>query len=228
MPGFLYTRFLKRCCTIDAWQDSKYCSCYEYGKVTQGSQQNARLHIFDRVLNMLLVWNGRVREGCEFCVTCILEIHGFLNILQVLNTKILNALGILIWFPQGILTRFLIYFGFWICQSSEFVLETILNSNIQGKLWKIRCWKCIYDLKPELFFQLWTIFILCEFLERVWEIMRHPWYCLAHHPSISSNITSATHSISTQPTPPTLATSTTLPTLAHLKWPLSNNYEQRF
>ena len=66
------------------------------------------------------------------------------------------------------------------------------------------CSKCIFDLKPEFFFQLWTIFISCEFLERLWEIMRHPWYCLAHHPGISSIITSVTHFI-TPSTPPTVA-----------------------
>ena len=34
--------------------------------------------------------------------------------------------------------------------------------------------------------------------------MRHPRYCLAHHPGISFNITSASH-FSMPPTPPTLA-----------------------
>ena len=34
--------------------------------------------------------------------------------------------------------------------------------------------------------------------------MLHPRYCLAHHPGISSNITSVSH-FSTSPTPPTLA-----------------------
>ena len=34
--------------------------------------------------------------------------------------------------------------------------------------------------------------------------MRYPWYSLAHHPGISSNITKATH-VSTLPTPLTLA-----------------------
>ena len=34
--------------------------------------------------------------------------------------------------------------------------------------------------------------------------MRHPRYCLTHHPGISSYITNATH-ISTPPTPPKLA-----------------------
>ena len=30
-----YTRFLKKCCTIDAWQYSEYSSGSEYGRVTQ-------------------------------------------------------------------------------------------------------------------------------------------------------------------------------------------------
>ena len=39
-------------------------------------------------------------------------------------------------------------------------------------------------------------------MERAWEIIRHPWHCLAQHCGISSNITNATH-FSTPPTPPT-------------------------
>ena len=42
IPGFcicqVYSRFLKKCCTIDAWQDSEYFSGSEYG-----SEQNAPL-----------------------------------------------------------------------------------------------------------------------------------------------------------------------------------------
>ena len=44
------------------------------------------------------------------------------------------------------------------------------------------------------FFQFWAIFIPCEFLEKIWEIMRHSRYFLAHHPGIFSNITNAAHS----------------------------------
>ena len=64
--------------------------------------------------------------------------------------------------------------------------------------------RIVDDLKVEFFFFLWTIFISCKFLERVWEIMPLPRYCLAHHSGISSNITNATH-LSMPPTPPTLA-----------------------
>ena len=58
------------------------------------------------------------------------------------------------------------------------------------------------------YIHLYIIFISCEFLEGVWEIMRHPRYCLAHHPCIPFNFTSAIN-FSTPPTPPTP------PTLAH-------------
>ena len=56
----------------------------KYVRVTQGSEQNASLQIFDRTPNMPLVlkWQG---YG-EFCVNCILEIHSsILNMLQALN-----------------------------------------------------------------------------------------------------------------------------------------------
>ena len=66
------------------------------------------------------------------------------------------------------------------------------------------CSEFIYDLKPKFFFQLSTIFISCEILEKVWEIMHHPWHCLAYHPGISSNITNAFH-FNMPPIPPTLA-----------------------
>ena len=71
----------------EPWQDSEYSSGSEYGRVTQGSQQNLPLSIFDKVLNRVLplVWNGRVTESCEFCVNCVLKIQGILNMLQVLN-----------------------------------------------------------------------------------------------------------------------------------------------
>ena len=62
----------------------------------------------------------------------------------------------------------------------------------------------VYRLKPVFFFQLWAIFISCEFLARVWEMMLHPWYFLAHHPGISPNITNTTH-FSTLPLSHTLA-----------------------
>ena len=44
-----YTRFLKNCCIIDDWQNSKYSSASEHAtvlniaKVTQGFEQNAPL-----------------------------------------------------------------------------------------------------------------------------------------------------------------------------------------
>ena len=123
------------------------------------------------------------------------------------SVKILNVSGILIcWIFTGYIDRVLNISRvlnmpeFWICSGNNFKIT--LNSNIQGKLWKIRYVRSVW-LKPEFFFQLWTIFFSCEFLERVWEIMRHPRYYLTHHPGISSNITSASH-FSTPSTPPTL------------------------
>ena len=63
--------------------DSKYSSGFEYDRFTQGSEQNALLQIFDKVVNIPLVpkWQGYR----EFCVNCILEIHGILDMLQALN-----------------------------------------------------------------------------------------------------------------------------------------------
>ena len=92
---------------------------------------------------------------------------------------------------------------FWICSGNNFKItfNSNFNSNFQGKLLKIRYVQSVYDLKPEFFSQLWTTFISCEFLEIIWEIMRHRRYCLARHPGVSSNITNATHFS----TPPTLA-----------------------
>ena len=53
-------------------------------------------------------------------------------------------------FYRVLLTGFLIYLGFCICQSSEFVLET---TNVQeGETLKIRYAGSAYDLKPEFFF----------------------------------------------------------------------------
>ena len=60
------------------------CHGFKYPRVTQSSEQNAPLQIFDRVLNMpqVLKWQGYRK----FCVNCILEIHFFFWIcLKVLN-----------------------------------------------------------------------------------------------------------------------------------------------
>ena len=43
-----------------------------------------------------------------------------------------------------------------------------------------------------------------QVLQRVWNIMRHPRYCVAHHPGISFNTINATH-FSAPPMSPTLA-----------------------
>ena len=113
---------------------------------------------------------------------CILEIYGILDMAQGLSIT-------RFWmyqeswhgrFSQGIVTsRVLNMPEFWIYSQNNF--KIFLNLNILGKLWKIRYVRSVYDLKPELFFLLWTIFISCQFSERVWEIMGHPRYCLANH-----------------------------------------------
>ena len=54
-----------------------------YVRVTQGAEQNAPLQISDRVLNMSLVFKWQSYR--RFCVSYIPEIHGILNIPQVLN-----------------------------------------------------------------------------------------------------------------------------------------------
>ena len=54
-----------------------------YVTVIQGSKKNALSQIFDRVLNMPLVLKQQGYR--KFCVICILEIHGILNMPQVLN-----------------------------------------------------------------------------------------------------------------------------------------------
>ena len=91
---------------------------------------------------------------------------------------------------------------FWICSRNN--SKRTLNLIIQGKLWKKDIFEVYIWLKPEFFFQLWTIFFSCEFLERVWEMICHQWYCLAHQPGISFNITNSSH-FSTPPAPSTLA-----------------------
>ena len=52
---------MKKCCTIDAWRDSKYSSASEYGMVRQGAEQNAPLSIAHMVLNMPLMLSEMVR-----------------------------------------------------------------------------------------------------------------------------------------------------------------------
>ena len=96
----------------------------------------------------------------------------------------------------------------WVLNIREFWIYSGNNHKIlifRGNSKKRRYVWSVYDLKAEFFFQLWTIFISCEFLEKVWETMRHPRYCLAHHLGISSNITNDTH----------FSTPSTLSTLAH-------------
>ena len=91
------------------------CHCFKYTWFTQSSEQNVPLKIFDRVLNMTLVLKWQSYR--KFSVKCILEIHVILIMSEVLNiprlcmyqeSQYARA-------SQGILKRFLIYLGFWVC-----------------------------------------------------------------------------------------------------------------
>ena len=81
MPGFL-----RKCYTTDTWQDSEDPLGSEYGSVLN----MPGLHKVLKRRSIIDTWqgsdcassflNGRVTESCEFCVNCIWEIHGILNI----------------------------------------------------------------------------------------------------------------------------------------------------
>ena len=68
----VYTRFLKECCTIDAWQDSEYSSGseYGYGRVLNMSGLYKVLikTLYYKCLLGFQFLNVRVTETCEFCV----------------------------------------------------------------------------------------------------------------------------------------------------------------
>ena len=102
------------------WQGSKY------DRVTQGFEQNAPLSIFDRILNMSLVLKWQ--DYRKLWVLCKLYSRDSWYSEYATGSQIdqdfecirnLNVLDF-----HRILTAFLIYLGFWIYQSSEFVLET--------------------------------------------------------------------------------------------------------
>ena len=66
----VYTRFLKKCCTIYAWQDSKYSSSSEYGRYLNMPRLHKVLKkmLHYKYLIVLQFSNVRVTETCEFCV----------------------------------------------------------------------------------------------------------------------------------------------------------------
>ena len=68
----------------------------------------------------------------KFCVNCILEIHGILNMSQVLKIPRFPCIRNLNIFT-GYIERVVIYLGFCICQSFESVLETTLKNNFKFK-----------------------------------------------------------------------------------------------
>ena len=103
---------------------------------------------------MLLVWNGRVAESCEFCINYVLQTHGTFNMLQFLSIyHDLNVSGILVcWIFTGYIGKVLYTYrvlnmsDFWICSGNNFKIT--LNSNIKGKFWKIRYVPSVYITQP--------------------------------------------------------------------------------
>ena len=64
---------------IDSWQGSEYSSSSEYGNVLN----LPGLHKVLKKNSLVLKWQGY--RSCEFCANFILEIHGIINMPQVLN-----------------------------------------------------------------------------------------------------------------------------------------------
>ena len=64
---------------------------------------------------------------------------------------------------------------FYIYSGNNFKINLDSNTTLKNKIY----FKCIWPETWILFFRLWTLFISCKFLERAWEIMRYPRYCLA-------------------------------------------------
>ena len=134
----------------------------------------------------------------------VLNIPIFLNVSVILKCciftrhidKILN------------IARFLNMSEFWICSGNNFNI----TSKFQYPGETLKNVGSVYNLKREFFFQLQAIFIPCEFLETVWEMVRHPRHCLAHHLGISSDIINGTH-FSTPSMTPTLVHQP-----LHLRW----------
>ena len=103
----------------------RFWTCHDskYARVAQNSEQNAPLEIFDRVVNMPLVLKW---QGCrKFCVNCILEILGILNMPKVHNVP-----------------RFCIYQESWYARVSQGILKGFLTTSaseyvrVLNLLWK--------------------------------------------------------------------------------------------
>ena len=116
------------------------CQGSKYARVTQGSEKNAPLQIFDRVLNMPLVfkWHG-YRELWLLCKLYSRDSRYSECTTGSQYTKILNVSGIWICYSftgyiDGVLniSRVLNKPEFWICSGNNF--NVTLDSNIQGKL----------------------------------------------------------------------------------------------
>ena len=87
--GFgIYQGLLRKSYIIYAWQDSKYLSGSEYGRVLNMPRLHKALKktLYYRYLIgfwiRLLFLDVRVTESWSFCINCILEIHGILNMIR--------------------------------------------------------------------------------------------------------------------------------------------------
>ena len=80
-------RFLRKCCTVDAWQDSECSLGSDYDRVLNrpGLHKRAIIDIWQSSEDASKLLNDRVTESCEFFANFILEIQGILNMRHVLN-----------------------------------------------------------------------------------------------------------------------------------------------
>ena len=98
-----YTRLWIKFPIIDIWQGSEYVSSSDYANATQGSVENDRSYMFDRVLRIPRVINvlgleftrvvnmTRLQKAqCKF----ILKIHGILNLLNSEYAEVPNLSGV--------------------------------------------------------------------------------------------------------------------------------------
>ena len=156
-------------------------------------------------MSLVLKW----QSYRKFCVNCILEIHGILNMPQFLDTPrfcMIRNLNMLV--SLGILKGLLILLGFWICQSSESVLEITLKNNFKFKYPRetLKNKICLEYIRPET----WILFLALNnihFLRVLEKSFRNnaPPMILSNPPSwCFPNITNGTP-FSRPPMPPTLA-----------------------
>ena len=84
----IYRGLLRKSYIIYAWQDSKYFSGSEYGRVLNMPRlyKSLKKTLYYRYLIgfwiRLLFLNVRVTESWSFCINCTLEIHSILNMIR--------------------------------------------------------------------------------------------------------------------------------------------------